>query len=142
MKKYMPALLVCAVLLFISPGLSPAQYEERSLSDEKTSAPADSRFEIIQSTIAAKVTLLLDKYTGNVSQFVLGRDNKWTWQTIERLKHPQDSNPNPNKVNYQIFTSGIGVRYTFLLNVNTGATWLLAEDTLRRTLYWNPIVLQ
>ena len=32
------------------------------------------------------------------------------------------------KVNYQVFTSDLAVRMTYLINVNTGASWQLAAD--------------
>ncbi|MDQ3015972.1 MAG: hypothetical protein M3R25_04515 [Bacteroidota bacterium] len=41
-----------------------------------------------------------------------------------------------DKVNFQLFTSGLGVRYTFLLHIHTGRTWQLANDPETDTLFW------
>ena len=91
-----------------------------------TSAPASSRFELVQSELAAKVTLKVDKFSGIVYQLVQGEKGV-TWQIIESEKHPNDT-ATPGKVNYQVFTSGLAVRMTYLINVNTGATWQLSVD--------------
>jgi hypothetical protein len=42
----------------------------------------------------------------------------------------------PGRVNYQIFTSGVSLKYTFLLNVNTGVSWVLAENKENKELIW------
>ncbi len=41
-----------------------------------------------------------------------------------------------DKVNYQLFISGLGARYTFLLHVNSGKTWQLTEDSEHSLLFW------
>ena len=112
------------ILLFIS-------FADQALSQETSrsqfsSVPDASRFEIIQSEIAAKITLKIDKYTGNVFQMVKGNKGLF-WQLIESEIHPEDK-ATVDKVNYQVFTSGIAIRMTYLINVNTGATWQLSES--------------
>ena len=34
----------------------------------------------------------------------------------------------PDKINYQLYMSGISIKYTFLINVNSGVIWQLVED--------------
>jgi len=60
---------------------------------------------------------------------------------LERIKHDEDnlSLSNINKVNYQFFTSGIGIRFTFLVNINSGATWQLVINKNKDYL-WEPIL--
>jgi len=56
---------------------------------------------------------------------------------MPKRSHPLDKR-NDRRVNYQLFTSGIALRYTFLMNVNTGATWQKLE-TPEKDLVWSPI---
>jgi hypothetical protein len=35
-----------------------------------------------------------------------------------------------NVINYQLFSSGQGIRYTFLLNTNSGLTWKLVSTNV------------
>ncbi len=104
---------------------------------EKTSVPPECRFEILQSSLAAKLTLKVDKFTGTVSQIVETIDGGKTWQPIANRPHPNDKTE-PGKVNYQVFTSGLAVKFTFLINVNTGATWQLVE--FDKGIAWDPII--
>ena len=116
--------ILVAVLLVSFVGQASAQETNRN---QISSAPQTSRFEIIQSELAAKITLKIDKYTGKVFQLVKGSKGL-SWQLIPAEKHSKD-NAAANKVNYQVFTSGIAVRMTYLINVNTGASWQLSEDS-------------
>ena len=104
---------------------------------EQTLIPPESRFEILQSTLAAKLTLKVDKITGVVSQIVDTKEGGKTWQPI--IKRPQQlDKTEPGKVNYQVFTSGLAVKFTFLINVNTGATWQLIETD--KGIEWDPLI--
>jgi len=101
-------------------------YANESNRNQTSSVPSTVQFEIIQSELTAKITLKIDKFSGNVFQLVTGKEGL-TWQLISKEKHSKDK-AFSSKVNYQLFTSGLAVRLTFLINVNTGATWQLAED--------------
>lgn len=99
-------------------------------NDGELSTPklSQQRFSIVQSTIAARGTFKLDSYTGNVYQLVLNSSKNETWQLMKK-----DSSSTPdikyyNAKNYILFVSTIGMRFTYLMNVNTGATWQLTED--------------
>ena len=61
------------------------------------------------------------------------------WELMIVQEHFSKNTTINEKVNYQIFTSGLGPRYTFLINVNTGATWQLAEDSESDILFWTPL---
>lgn len=106
-----------------------------------TTIPADSRYEIVQSNLAVILTLKIDKYTGDTYQLAVDAKQNTFWMKLERIKHDEDnlSLSNINKVNYQFFTSGIGIRFTFLVNINSGATWQLVINKNKDYL-WEPIL--
>ncbi len=111
------------LVLLILVSASSAYAQSADPSPSQTSAPATSRFEIIQSPLAAKWTFLLDKYTGRVQQLVKTKDDGTAWESMLVIGLPKAAlDP---KVRYQIFTSGLAARHTFLLNVDTGQSWVL-----------------
>ena len=101
--------------------------------------PSDSRYEIVQSELGARYTFKIDKYTGYVKQLVKSDDDSVTWQSIILIDSSKTEDQQNNKVNYQIFTSGLGARFTFLINIKTGDTWQLTEVDDMGYLYWSPI---
>jgi len=103
---------------------------------ERSSVPPSARYELIQSTLAAKLTLRVDKFTGRVDQIVESIEGGKTWQAIPKRTHANDETKT-NEVNYQVFTSAMSVKFTFLINVHTGATWQLVES--EDGLVWDPI---
>jgi len=105
---------------------------------EATTPPAEARFEIIQSSFIARMTLRLDRFTGTVDQLVGRADSTISWQPVQRQTHRDPDTRIAGRGNYQIFTSGIAAQYTFLINVNTGSTWQLVEDPSTGW-FWTPI---
>ena len=128
-------LLLLAILAF--PG-SRALAQRDFVQHERTLAPADARYEFVQSALGARFSFRVDKVTGRVDQIVMREDSTLTWQRIPRLEHPSGDTQVPGRVNYQMFISGIGNRHTYLLNVNNGATWQLVI-TKDEMLVWEPI---
>src|SRR5438876_491374 len=117
-------ILVTSVLTIASPAILHSQ-EIRG--HQKSQVPMDACFEIVQSELAAKVTLRINKFTGDVYQIVKAENGGGlSWQKMPRQFHEGDK-AQPAKVNYQLFTSGLAVKFTFLMNVQTGATWQLVE---------------
>jgi hypothetical protein len=104
-----------------------------------TQIPQDARYELVQSQIAAKGTFRVDRYNGNVYQLVQDKDGNLTWELMQKLNHPKDS-PKESRINYQIFMSGIAYKYTFLMNIWTGATWQLKQDSTTEALFWDPLI--
>jgi hypothetical protein len=98
----------------------------------------DSRYEVVQSPLVARLTLKLDKHAGVVYQLVRAADSSTTWDIMIRRNHPAGDTQISARVNYQLFLSGLAVRYAFLTNVNTGATWQLVE-TDDKSLVWSPV---
>lgn len=116
--------------------------QENYPSYVSTAIPTESRYEIVQSNLAVKLTLKIDKYTGDT--FLLTEDKKEKitfWAKLDRIKHSEDdlSLNNIRKVNYQFFSSGLGIKFTFLMNINTGATWQLVVG-LNDEYLWEPMI--
>lgn len=107
---------------------------QETTNHQFSTAGNNSRFQIVQSDFGVRLTFNIDKYTGNVFLLVEGKDGI-TWQLIDAEVQAYDEKKE-NQINYQLFTSGSGVRYTFLLNVNTGITWQLVEDSKTKEMFW------
>jgi hypothetical protein len=99
---------------------------------DRTSPPSNARFEIVQSQIAAKWTFRLDRFTGHVAQLsVDAADNTqvWWWDTpVHGLAEVQ----NPTRARFPLFTSGIAAKHTFLIDTDTGKTWLMVTEQAKR----------
>lgn len=101
---------------------------------QSTDVPVTARFQIVQSPITARDTFRVDRFTGRVWQQRVDREKSTVWH---RIDPPPDTPDSPNQVNYQVFMSGITVRDTFLMNIHTGACWILTKDNGNEaTLFW------
>ena len=101
-------------------------------------SPADARFELLQSALVARLTLLVDKYSGDVFELVKTKNDEFSWEKIFRIKSETDA-VDGTHVNFQVFTSGLAAKYTYLLNIHTGQTWVLTNDKDKEILFWDPI---
>lgn len=110
-------------------------WAQQSNRNQISSVPNTARYEIIQSELGARITLKIDKFLGNIYLLVEGMDGL-SWQLLFVEPNLNDKKFG-DKVNYQIFTSGLGQRFTFLLNIHTGATWQLTEDKRSDELFWS-----
>lgn len=118
----MKHVILLALIIILTCAEINAQGEDHPPHAQTTSPPT-ARFEVVQSHLTAKWTFLLDKYTGNVFQLVKTKDDEMSWEKMKVYDLPA---PKADlKVRYQIFTSGLAARHTFLLNIETGDTWLL-----------------
>jgi len=97
------------------------------------------RFTIVQSTIAVKLTFKLDTYTGNVYQLVVDANGKNLWQLMTRIPTSLPDIRYDGTRNYSLFVSTLGMRYTYLFNTNTGATWNLVENTDTKAEFFEPM---
>jgi hypothetical protein len=90
---------------------------------------ANARYEIVQSHLAAKWTFRLDRVCGFVSQLVKTRDGGAAWEAM-----PIESLPNcvdDSARHYQLFSSSLAARHTFLMNTDTGASWVVVTQINR-----------
>jgi hypothetical protein len=138
-------LVLCLLILtFTTPNLIYAQNSEQ-IYIIKTETSDSSRYEVIQNS---RTTLKLDKYTGTVFELlkskdlVKTKDELYAWEAMKRIPQDNDKNESLNRINYQIIALGTGIKYTFLININTGATWKLADDPSETKNYWHPVKSQ
>lgn len=120
MKK-ISLLLIGFLAITIS---SPAQHIE---SKAQSTSLAGGRYEIIMSDIALRNSFKVDKFLGDVYLMVRKEDGNITW--VKMIKDVAFNNPiMPDKINFQLYMSGIGLKYTFLINIHSGTIWQLVED--------------
>ena len=86
-----------------------------------TTVGNQSRYEIVQSTLAARLTFRLDKFCGNIGQLVTTKTDGVTWEQMLVVGLPKCQSD--GKIRYQLFTSGIAARHTYLLNTENGKSW-------------------
>lgn len=98
----------------------------------KTSAP-EGRFEIVQSEIIRKNTFKIDKCTGRVWVLCSSNSGPW-WSEMYREGYSQEDYK--TGTNFQIFMGGMMARDCFVMDVNTGKTWVLVESD-SGTLRWS-----
>lgn len=123
MNKFLTALLIGLISL-------GAQADDRQTpSHQSTSAIQGSRYELVQSQLAARWTFRLDRYTGRVYQLVLTKDDENHWDEMLVVGLPKGS---AAKARFQMFTSGLAARHTFLLDTETGKTWTIVSGTIKR----------
>ncbi len=133
--------LVLAVSCFTSPILAQ---DEASDVHQATTPPSGARFEIVQSELAAKWTFRLDRFTGSVSQLVGTKAGAYTWEDMEVAGRAVASPP--THARYQLFTSGLAAKFTFMIDADTGRTWqltttteTLADGTTEDDNWWKPL---
>lgn len=114
---------ICFALLV--PALA---WGELSNVHQSTTTPPEARYEIIQSQLAARWTFRLDRYNGEVMQLLLNKDKENVWEKVLVVDLPRIKAP--IRPRFQIFTSGLAARHTFLLDTVTGKTWTLIFDSV------------
>ena len=109
------------VMLVVVAGVLGGQ--DLPTPSRSTLAPAGAKYEVIQSPLTARWTYLLDRTSGQVWQLTNnGRSLAWTAMPVD---------PAPvrgTRPRFQIFTSGITARSTFMLDTDTGFTWIVVRD--------------
>jgi len=109
---------------------------------QHTTPPADARFEVMQSELTAKWTFRLDRFSGHIDQLVKTSDGS-VWQAMTIMGLPPVT---ATRARFQLFTSGLAAKFTFLIDTTTGQTWELAsgktklpDGTESESLAWQPI---
>ncbi len=80
-----------------------------------TTVGNQGRYEIIQSTLAARWTFRLDKVCGNIGQLVSTKNEGLTWEPM--LIMGLSKCHSDGKIRYQLFTSGLAAVITPFLTV-------------------------
>ncbi len=117
---------VSLLLLALSESGSAQQ-----LSDihQHTTSPPSARFEI-QSELAARWTFRLDRFTGHVAQLVKTSEDDNSWENMPVADLPAVTAP--LRPRFQLFASGVAAKYTFLIDADTGKTWVLVTGKGKR----------
>src|SRR5262245_55244528 len=133
-------LLAGLIILFTTPLLAQ---DPPSDIHQQTTPPANARFEIVQSELLARLTFRLDRFTGRVAQLVRTDDDGSAWEDTEVKGLP--SLAQPARARFQLFTSGLAARHTFLIDTENGKTWIVVTRKVKRadgTVYdlslWEP----
>jgi len=125
MNKFLVGL---CVLVALASGLTFAE-DSNTTAHQATTLPNGARYEIVQSTLTARVTFRLDRYTGRVWQLVKTSDDENAWEEMEISKLIQVKAS--SRPRFQIFTSGMAARYTFLLDTDSGRTWVVTTGSYK-----------
>ncbi len=113
------------LFLLVSCALANTAFAQLDVATHQTTTlPSDARYEIVQSQLAAKYTFRLDRYTGKVHQLVKTENDDFAWEAM--LVEGHDA-LYPKRPRFVIFSSGIAARFTFLMDSDTGQTWVLGE---------------
>ena len=113
-----------SILVFVACVAGSVYAQEPSDIHQHSTTPPNARFEIVQSELAAKWTFRLDRFTGHVAQLVTTKDDGKAWEEMEVTSLPiLQSETRPR---FEIFTSGLAAKHTFLIDGDTGKTWELA----------------
>lgn len=126
------------ILFFLFFVISFSAYSQNCNISERTDI-SDARFEIIQSPVARKFTVKIDKQTGETWQMVVDSNNKLCWEKLYKGAALELDTKNEGKNNYIIFMGGFATKDMFLMNVNTGACWQLVNDTSDNSNLWSPM---
>ena len=127
MNSRTPILAATAIVLALAPQAATraADLDAAVRSHQATTSPLSARFEIVQSTLAARLTFRLDRFTGRVWELVKTKDDDSAWQETRVLDRPQIQTP--TRPRFQIFTSGLAARHTVLLDTDTGKSWMVVN---------------
>lgn len=102
-----------------------------------STVPSGSRFELVQTDVGLRTVFKVDKYQGDVYQFT-SKDGIAGWSKITRLKHPADTVQDTQAVNYQLLMSRETRLLAYLVNVHTGASWILVRANAGGVV-WDPV---
>lgn len=118
----------------------PAGAQERSLPD-RTAAPPNGRYEIVESPVLHRLTFLLDRYEGFVWQLAVNKKDEELWESMH-VASPAFSSTSltrPHEPRFQIFMSGRLARSTYLLDCSTGRVWQYATEKDSEIGLWQPM---
>lgn len=112
---------LCILTFFVCASFAQADVFP-SPPHQYTSPPSSARFEILQSSLAAIWTFRIDRYSGRIWQLVTMNDDDNTWEEVPVIGLSKGKPA--TKPRFQLFTSSLAARHNFLIDNNTGKTWL------------------
>ena len=126
------------VFIFLLFSFTSMVCGQTSNLSSKTDLPSNAIFEIIQSSLAARWTFKIDRFTGRIWQYVRTKDDDNVWEEMLVLPKPTSS----TRPKFQIFLSGIAAKFTFLIDNDNGKTWVLTTSKDKNgdeLTYWNQL---
>ena len=116
-------------------------FPEVSQSSVKGTDVRYGRYRIYQSDLAVRWTFKLDRFTGEISQLVQTKDESISWEPMLIL-HPEVVSQ-PTLPRFELFTSKLAVRFTYIIDTYTGRTWQLVSSKNNQklnseTYLWEP----
>lgn len=125
------ASVAITLCLMLGTGATRAMAQDFPAPAHQSTTPAPAaRFEIVQSPLAARWTFRLDRFTGRVWQLVTTKEDDTAWEEMVVAGLPPGAGA--ARPRFQIFSSGLAARHTFLLDGDTGKTWLPVSAKRRR----------
>jgi hypothetical protein len=113
--------------------------QESNALPDRTSPAVNARFQMVQSPILARLTFLLDTWTGDIWNFVVDKNGNNSWEKT-LVKTPNHWNL-PAHQRFQIFLSGRLARVAILLDNDTGMTWqyVASSSDPQSEALWQPL---
>lgn len=102
--------------------------EDSQAQHQATASPPNGRYEILQSALAARWTFRLDRYSGQVYQLVTTSDGDFTWEEMRVIDRLPVATARPR---FQLFSSGIAAKFTFMMDAESGMTWQVTASKSR-----------
>ncbi len=118
--------LACAALLEAAPACFGDDLT--AVVHSSTGVPSDSRYELIQSPLIARLMLRVDRFNGEVDHLVLdtlGNGFFWVPVKMEQSAVKDFHAYADNRVHFQVFTSGLIANDTFLMYIYKVKKWIL-----------------
>lgn len=112
-------------LAFATMAVASISAKAQDVSPATTAVGPSERFQIFQSPLAAKWTFKIDRYCGRVSQLVVDKNEVYHWEVMD--VSPKPSCGKEAKSHFEIFSSGLSAKFTFMYDASTGMTWQLVH---------------
>jgi hypothetical protein len=135
MRTAITRITFAIAIIVATQGTASAQLQTQPHATTTTSDNA--RYEIVQSQLAARWTFRLDRKCGGVSQLVRTAEDENAWESMSVIG--LDECKSDRVAHFQIFSSGLAAKHTFLMDTSTGKTWTLTTLTGRggtETMAW------
>lgn len=115
------------MLLLLSLLWSTNVFSQEVIKSAAMTTQTGGRYEILQSQRSSVYTFKLDKHVGRVFIFVQVPEQPMPiWLELPKSYTALDTVV-PAKINYQLFLGGNDIDHCFLLNIHTGASWMLKK---------------
>jgi len=125
------------LLLVMLGGVGTAAHAQQYGASQSTTPPDDARFEVVSSPLAVRWTFRLDRVTGHVAVLAHTSPGDANWEDMTVVGLPAVAAN--GHARFQIFTSGLGALWTFLIDTATGKTWQLQRGKTAANWAWIPL---